>query len=74
MAVSIMEALENADFNLKAGHEIGLAFAKEQVHNATVLLEKGYNIWTKVEPLLHKYGNVEDVPNMEDNDEIDQDD
>ena len=74
MAVSIMESLQNADYNLRNNGEIGAMFAKEQLYNATVLLEKGYNIWTEVEPLLDKYGSVDDVPNMEDNDEIDQDD
>ena len=63
MAVTILEALENADFNL---HNTSIRFqveiAKSQLHNATILLEKGYGIYEEVEPLLEKYGNVEDVP------------
>ena len=51
-----------------------LILAKEQLHNATVLLDKGYNIWTEVEPLLEKYGTVEDVPELDDNKEMNQDD
>ena len=39
-----------------------LPIVKKQLHNATVLLDKGYNIWTEVEPLLEKWGSVEDVP------------
>ena len=36
--------------------------AKDQLHNAIVLLDKGYDIYDEVEPLLEKYGKVEDVP------------
>lgn len=65
MSVSIMEALQNADYNLDSCIKKGLPLlplVKEQLHNATVLLDKGYGIWTEVEPLLEKYGSVEDVP------------
>ncbi len=74
MSVSIMECLQNADHNLRNNGAFGAVFAKEQVHNATVLLGKGYNIWTEVDPLLEKYGTVEDVPELDDNNDINQDD
>ena len=74
MSVSIMEALQNADYNLRNNGGLGAMLAKEQLHNATVLLDKGYNIWTEVEPLLEKYGTVEDVPELDDNKEMNQDD
>jgi len=76
MSVSIMEALQNADYNLDNAMKMPmlLPMVKEQLHNATVLLDKGYNIWTEVEPLLEKWGSVEDVPELDDNDDIDQDD
>lgn len=76
MSVSIMEALQNADYNLDNAMKMPmlLPMVKEQLHNATILLDKGYNIWTEVEPLLEKYGSVENVPEMDDNDDIDQDD
>ena len=76
MSVSIMEALQNADYNLDNAMKMPmlLPMVKEQLHNATVLLDKGYNIWTAVEPLLEKWGSVEDVPELDDNDDIDQDD
>lgn len=70
---SIMEALQNADYNLRSGQPLGSMFAKEQLHNATVLLDKGYGIWTEVEPLLEKYGEIENVPELDDNKEIYQD-
>ena len=66
MSVSIIEALQNADYNLKNNNPIGIMMAKEQVHNATVLLDKGYDIWTEVEPLLEKYGNIDSVPEIDD--------
>ena len=65
MAVTILEALENANYNLDNVAKLGLALlplAKEQLNNAVVLLEKGYGLNDKVEPLLEKYGNVDNVP------------
>ena len=35
---------------------------KEQLNNAVELLDKGYPIETEVEPLLEKYGSVDNVP------------
>ena len=62
MSVTILEALENAEYNMGTGM---VAFAKPQLHNAIVLLEKGYGIDDEVEPLLEKHGSVESVPDKE---------
>ena len=65
MAVTILEALENANYNLDNVAKLGmglLPLVKEQLNNAVVLLEKGYGLNTEVEPLLEKYGDVENVP------------
>lgn len=65
MSVSILEALQNASLNLDNVKYLGpaiLPLAKEQLDNAIVLLEKGYDIDDQVEPLLEKYGSVEAVP------------
>ncbi len=67
MAVTILEALINAQINLVEGQmaiqkQIGAA----QLNNAIVLLEKGYSVDDEVEPLLDKYGTVENVPEKED--------
>lgn len=62
MSVSILEALENAEYNLKSGIPAIHALAVSQLHNAIVLLNKGYGINEQVEPLLEKYGDVENVP------------
>jgi len=74
MSVSILEALQNADLNMDNAMKMPmlLPLVKEQLHNATVLLDKGYDIWTLVEPLLDKYGSVENVPEIDDNPDIDQ--
>lgn len=62
MSVSILEALENADYNLTNNGAIGAQLAQEQLHNAVILLEKGYDLHEQVEPLLAEHGNIENVP------------
>ena len=63
MSVTILETLENADCNLQQDSMLGLAVAKSQIHNAVVLLRKGYDLeGTEVEPLLTRYVLVENVP------------
>jgi len=63
MAVTILEALYNAKMNIEAGNNLTIWLAKEQLNNAIILLEKGYGIYEKVEPLLEKYDGIENVPN-----------
>ena len=62
MSVSILEALQNADYNIQKNGAMGLMLAKEQLHNAVELLLKDYNLTDEVEPLLEKYGSIEAVP------------
>lgn len=64
MSVSIIEALQNANYNLDnlAKLPMLLPMVKEQLNNAVTLLDKGYGICEEVEPLLEKYGSVENVP------------
>lgn len=62
MSVSILEALQNADYNLQNNGSFGLGIAKMQVHNATTLLEKGYSVYDDLDSLLEPYDTVEDVP------------
>lgn len=64
MSVTILEALQNANYNIQSGQPVGLMMAKDQLNNATVLLEKGYGISEEVEPLLEKHGSVNDVPDI----------
>lgn len=50
----------NGEWQIKEENDNTLA--QGQLHNAIVLLEKGYGIYEEVEPLLEKYGDVENVP------------
>ena len=64
MSVSIMECLQNAKYNLDKAIKMPMLMplVKEQLNNAVELLDKGYDTWDEVEPLLEKYGSVENVP------------
>jgi len=64
MTVTILEELQSAAYNM----DLGLPFfplSKEQLHNAITLLEKGYDIYDGIGPLLEQYGDVENVPEKE---------
>jgi hypothetical protein len=63
MAVSILECLRNARFNLDNAVKMPMLMpmVKEQLNNAVELLDKGYSICDEVEPLLEEYGSVENV-------------
>lgn len=64
MAVSIMECLQNANYNLENAIRIPmlLPMVREQLNNAVNLLDKGYGIWEEVETLLERYGSIDNVP------------
>ncbi len=62
MSVTVLEALENAEYNLRNAGPIGIGLAKAQLYNAIELLHKGYDLQDQVEPLLEKYGGVNKVP------------
>lgn len=68
MAVTILEALQNAKHNLGGVRSFGTEFlplVESQLNNAVTLLEKGYNIGELIEPLLEKYGDVKNVPEVD---------
>ena len=68
MAVTILEALQNANHNIDNIKFAGTALiplVKGQLNNAVVLLEKGYPLEQEVEPLLEEFGDVENVPEKE---------
>lgn len=70
MSVSILEALQNANYNLNNVETLGIGLIpliKDQLNNAIILLEKGYDINDEVEPLLEKYNNIENVPEKPEN-------
>ena len=64
MSVSILEALQNANYNLDNLKAMPMLYpmVKEQLNNAVTLLDKGYSIWTEVESLIEEYGDVDNVP------------
>ncbi len=65
MAVSILEALQNANYNLAENGQLGLVIAKQQLHNAVTLLEKGYGIDELVEEIIDQHGSIENGPNKQ---------
>ena len=68
MSVTILECLENANYNLDNVKVLGTAIMPlitSQLNNAIVLLEKGYGIDDEVDPLLEKYGDVDNVPDKD---------
>jgi len=72
MSVSIIETLQCAETNIESALSgitplrLLLVLAQEQLNNAVGLLERGYGLYDEVEPLLEKYGSVENVPERTD--------
>lgn len=67
---TILEALENGLYNLDNLQKIGMSLmplVKSQINNGVTLLNKGYDIYDEIEPLLEKYGNIENVPEKNSN-------
>jgi hypothetical protein len=67
MAVTILEALQNAQFNLIEQRIPGISdkIGAEQLNNAIVLLEKGYAAHDEVEIIINLHGSLENVPYKE---------
>lgn len=64
---TILETLQNANFNLKqVNNPFSLHIAKAQLNNAVVLLEKDYSLDASVEDIIGDYDQAEDVPNAKD--------
>ena len=62
MSLSILEVLQNADFNLRNSNALTLMIAKGQLHNAVTLLEKGYSLEDEFDALMEGRDEVEEVP------------
>ena len=68
MSPTILETLQNANHNFSntsKGGEFGVLLAKEQLHNAVTLLEKGYSLNDEADSLIDMHGSVDDVPNKD---------
>ena len=62
MSVNIFQALQNAEINLKGSLDTQRQIGMRQLHNAIVLIEKGYELGDDIDSLLATYGNVENAP------------
>lgn len=62
---TIMKALQRADYNLSQNNMFSKAVAQVQLHNAVVLLDKGYSLDDDFDEILNDYCVVEDVPEKE---------
>jgi len=60
--ITILETLQIAEYNLRSRHPLSAEIARDQLHNAIALLEKGYSLYDSVDLLLEKFKNVESVP------------
>lgn len=66
MSVTILEALQSAQHNLRAnGNAISHAIGRDQLNNAVELLTKGYALDDIVDDLLEEHGSVDNVPEKE---------
>ena len=59
MSLTILEVLENAEFNLNYEH--GKKVAKEQLHNVIVLLDKGYDAFDDFNEIMQDNNSVDTV-------------
>jgi len=63
MTFTLVTVLENAEINLKT--PISRKLGMEQLHNANVLISKGYDLYDEVSELFTTYSSSEDVPDKE---------
>lgn len=62
MSVTILETLMNAEHNIQ--HRVMAELGLHQLHNAIVLLEKGYDADTEIDDLLEQYDPIESAPEV----------
>lgn len=67
MSVCILEVLQSAEHNIQNTRGCGLTLGLQQLHNAIILLGKGYGVYGDFDDIVRPHnGNVEDVPERED--------
>lgn len=59
---TILDALQNARYNINAGPLITFEIGKEQINNCIILLQKGYPLDTNMNELLKKYPDINKIP------------
>jgi len=60
--MTIMDWLENAEYNIGSPYPNSTLIALEQLRNAIVLLAHGYSVHANVDELISRYGSVESIP------------
>ena len=60
--MTIMDWLENAEYNLGSPYPNSKLMALEQLQNAILLLGRGYSVHTNVDELISRYGDVYSIP------------
>lgn len=65
MSITILDVLENAQYNFESSLFEAKLSAKNQLKNAITLLEKGYNCFEDYNEIVDKYGSVEQAPEQE---------
>ena len=70
MSVDILEVLMSAEHNFKNANVAPIAqkIALEQLHNAIVLLQKGYSPYDAFDELMVGHETVDSVPDKPDTD------
>ena len=69
MPVSILDALEGAEYNLCQGRsELNVIIGRSQLHNAVELLGKGYSLSDDIDELLSGHRSVDEIPDKDPND------
>ena len=64
--MTIMDWLENAEYNIGSPYPNSTLMALEQLQNAILLLGRGYSVHTNVDELISRYGSVDSIPPRKD--------
>jgi len=60
--MTIMDWLENAEYNIGSPYPNSTLIALEQLQNAILLLAHGYSVHTNVDELISRYGSIDSIP------------
>jgi len=63
--MTIMDWLENAEYNFGSPYPNSKLMALDQLQNAILLLAQGYSVYTDVDELISKYGSIHSIPPRE---------
>lgn len=68
---TILEVLQSACRNLEqAQNPQVLRIVKQQVHNSTSILEKGYGVDQDIDDLIDNYGAIDNIPDNKGNEKL----